>query len=67
MSKVFIRFERGALDVEPVEFTGEYFQITYDEVRDEHDDCIAWFDTSMEVWRTNDQRIFSDLIIGAAT
>jgi hypothetical protein len=57
-----LRFERGSGDVPACEVTSQWFQITYDFIRDENDTEIANFDGAY--WHYNGTR-YSDIVIYA--
>ena len=59
---MFIRFEYGAIDKEPLTFTGGWFQITYNAIKDENDSEIAFYDGSFWVLNDSCER-YSDIVL----
>lgn len=61
-----LRFEFWALEKEPVEITGEWFQITYTTIRDSDGNDIAYMSAN-ETWTLPTHGEFSDVIISEVT
>lgn len=56
-------FEYGALDKNPVTIQGEWFQMTYDELRDSDDNEVAYRNAN-GLWVKSGEE-YSDIIIGS--
>lgn len=56
-----LRFEYGAIDKEPVEISSDWFQITYEEIRNEHDEPVAIFQDGF--WVCGGHGKFSDIVL----
>lgn len=60
---MFLRFEYGALDREPFEIEDEWFQITYNVIRNSRDEDVAFI--SDNIWIIVDTgESYSDIVIG---
>lgn len=56
-----LQFEHGAKDLAQVKVSADWFQITYDEIRDVDDICIAYRDAD-GFWLHNGVQ-YSDIVI----
>ena len=61
-TKTNLRFEYGALDKEPLVLSDDWFQITYESIRDSNDFEVAFFVDGL--WFVPDnQETYSDIVL----